>query len=663
MTLSVAMAFGYRRVKYYMLTLPARSLKYYTLVTPADRQRPQWSQFANLAAGLLLVLALWLWAISLSQIDLHAMDDTGLISVLPPAVLVALALLAVSFSLTVTRRVLLLPLLFAQIVALVLMLYGITALIQEMPRFAISWKLAGIIDYIRNTGIVDGRIDAFFNWPGFFILMAFITETTGLNIMGFMSWAPVIFNLLYMLPLWMLFRAATSDLRLVMLGLWFFYLANWIGQDYLAPQALNLFFFIFVLAILIKWLRGPAWQPEFFLAKVQARTTRFDGIVARFNRVARGNEAPVAPGTPVQRAALVVIVIFTLIVMVPSHQLTPFAALLAITALVFINRCSVLTLPLILALMVATWVLFMASSYMWGHAEQVAAAVGSITTNIDNNLTKRLRGSDGHLLVNYVRIGMSFGVWALAALGTLRRYLNGYRDWSLALPAVTPFGLLLLQSYGGEVLLRVYIFAMPFMVFLGACLFCPVPGAAQSPKAALALTLTSCALLTGFLFSRYGNERMMYFDPGEVEAIRYVYEVAEPGSQLIAITDNLPWRFQDYRTYKYNKKLRVAREHDIPAFVEAMGSKEYPASFLILTRSQQASAELFIGWPPGTWEGFIQAIDASGEFRLIYTNEYAHIYVLESACQAQTKPKPYCVVRNRGTVELSAGALFAQTGD
>jgi hypothetical protein len=274
-------------------------------------------------------------------------------------------------------------------------------------------------------------------------------------------------------------------------------------------------------------------------------------------------------------------------------------------------------------------VLYVATPYISGHIEHVSGPVGSVGTNIDANLTERFRGSPGHIFINYVRSGMSLAVWGLAFLGILRRLRNGYRDWALVLVAATPFPLLALQAYGGELLLRIYLYSVPFMAFFGAALFFTSPRVGRRLSAYLLLFATCVLLLAGFLFARYGNERMTYFTANEVAAVEFVYETAEPGSQLVALTGTLPWRYQDYRAYKYTTVPRVTRTQDIEALIGTMADRRYPASYLILTRSQKASGELFIGWPPGTWEQFVDALQESGRFRPVYANLDAAVFVMD----------------------------------
>jgi len=62
-----------------------------------------------------------------------------------------------------------------------------------------------------------------------------------------------------------------------------------------------------------------------------------------------------------QRAGLVLIVVVIFAAVVASHQLTPFAILVAVTALIIFNRCSLRGLPLIMIVLVVAILLFLLS--------------------------------------------------------------------------------------------------------------------------------------------------------------------------------------------------------------------------------------------------------------------------------------------------------------
>ena len=144
-------------------------------------------------AGVLLPLcALFLWAISLKYVHIRAMNDLGLVSVLPASIIIALVILTISFSLTLQLPKLRMSILLLHLFLLIFMLYGITNLVEEAPRFAVVYRHAGLTEYIMRTGSVDPNLDAYFNWPGFFVLSAFVTRVAGYHdILPFATWAPV----------------------------------------------------------------------------------------------------------------------------------------------------------------------------------------------------------------------------------------------------------------------------------------------------------------------------------------------------------------------------------------------------------------------------------------------------------------------------------------
>src|SRR5215203_5731495 len=227
---------------------------------PTSLPTPRRPPSAVLGSVVLTLCAAALWAVSLGQIELGQMTDIGLISVLPAPFFAALGLLTAGFCLT---------LLLLHVGVLIVMLYGAPALIEEMPRFHSVWKHLGVVYYIQRTGHVNPRIDAYFNWPGLFILFAFVSDAAGIqNWRDLVAWTPVVLNLLQLGPLLLIFGSATNDKRLVWLAVWFFYLANWVGQDYFSPQGFNYLLHLTILGILVAWFRVPAGERHPLLVRL-----------------------------------------------------------------------------------------------------------------------------------------------------------------------------------------------------------------------------------------------------------------------------------------------------------------------------------------------------------------------------------------------------------
>lgn len=584
----------------------------------------------DVARIILVLCAALLWLASLGNIPLNQMGGLGLISVLPLSFYLAFDLLLISFCLSLWKKQLSVAALLPQVILLIFMLYGTTVFVQEVPTGHVNWRHAGYTEYLMRGGELDGQFEFYFNFPGFFALGALATTAAGYqNPVSYMAWAPVFFNLLYLLPLVLIFRSVTADQRLVGVGLWFFYLTNWVRQDFFLPQAFAYFFYLACLAILLRWFFTSTAEWEAVIEKVE-RWSRFPKPLLRLmERLA----PPTRPDEPVkvwQRVALLAVLVPLLVLMVSSHPLTPFFFLSAVTGLVLFNRITPRGLPVLAAVLIGAWISYMAIAYMRStHAAGVISEVGDVGSAISANITNRVRGNDDHLFVVRMRILTSALLGGMALFGVLHSLRKGRLYLSLLILAVTPFMPVLLTGYGGEMLLRIYLVALPAVAFFAAALFYPEPATNTAPWKIVLLGLLSFLLMLGFLFSRYGDERVDKFTVAEVEGLRYVYSVAEPGSLMVSVSPFLPWKFQDYEQYRYWVKSNVVRNSRIDEIIEAMEDQRFPQAYLILTSSQRLFMETNYGWPPDTWDRFEQALAESGKFKTIFANEDAQIIVLD----------------------------------
>ena len=575
----------------------------------------------------LLCGAVVLWVISLSRVDLNRMTDLGLVSALPWSTFIALLLLTISFCLVVRRDSSSVPMLLLHMIILIVMLYGITTFVEQVPRFAVAWRHAGFVEYIMRTGQVDPGLDARFNWPIFFVLGAFLTQLGGFkSAVDFMAWSPVFLNLLYLGPLIMIFRSVTNDKRLIWLSAWFFFLNNWIGQDYFSPQGFNYFLFLIIVAIVLTWFKVVRERPAALPASWQ-RWGRPSRIVGKVYGWLTPANPPGAPSTPRQRVGLLLIMTLVFIVIASSHQLTPFVTFFAVGTLALFSRASSRSFAVLLGAIITIWISFMTVAYLGGHVEKLLSTVGQLSGTVNASVTSRLQGSPEHILVLDLRLLMTLSLWLLAFAGGIRRLRKGHWDLSLALLAVVPFLSLGLQDYGGEILLRVYLFGLPFVSFFSAALFYTTPEVGHSWKTTVAIGLVSIVLLVGFHFTRYGNERMDNMTPQEVQASEYLYRVAPVGSLLLAPVSNLPLRYENLEKFYYSQPTGQALL-DVDAIAKVMASEKYPSAYLIVTASQRVWIELFSGLPPGAWDRFLQDLKASGKFRQVYSNDQAQVYML-----------------------------------
>jgi len=598
--------------------------------------RPQFPNVGKMskrmeAASVLLPLcALFVWVVSLQDVNTRDMTDLGLISVVPASNIIALAILTVSFCLTLRRPKLRVPIILLHLFLLIFMLYGITTLVEEAPRFAVVYRHAGYTEYIMRTGSVDPTLDAYFSWPGFFVLSAFVTRVTGCqDILPLAAWAPVYFNLIYLGPLYMIFTSATTDKRLVWLGLWFFYLTNWIGQDYFSPQGFNFFLYLVIIAILLKWFKVTTQAHPRIPRRLERHLERFSPLAQRLYTWLTLPDAFCAPSKTWQRTALLIglVIIFALVVF--SHPLTPFFVLASVTTLVLFRRCTPRWLPILMAIMTGAWIIFMAQPFLVGHLYEVFGNFGQVSNAITANLTARVEGSPEHIFISAMRVIMTAALWGIAFIGAVRRLCKGYHDISYILLAIAPFSLIVANSYDGEMLLRIYLFSLPLMVFFAAALFYITSASGRSRKMTAAVVGVSLVLLGGFLFTRYGNERMDYMTYAEVDSAHYLYSIAPTNSLLIEGWDDGPMQLQDLEKYNYASLADISANAitapDVKTITRFIEDQKHTDAYLIITRSQKAAAELLSGLPPGALDRLENALLRSRKFILIYSNPDAQI--------------------------------------
>ena len=580
-------------------------------------------------AGALVLLALasaGLWVTGLQSIEPRAITDVGVVSEMTPPMFAAFVPLSIGFGLALRMRPLVVPLLAFQVAVLIFMLYGLGVMIHEVPRFSTTWVHAGITETITRTGELYPLADARFDWPVFFILLAFLTEVAGLeNAIELAAWIPVLSNLLYIVPLLLIFSAATSDRRLVWLAIWVFGIANWVGQDYLSPQGFNYLLYLTILGILLRWFAPPSSGSIGWIDRLRERIfgpLRPDAVAWQHSAL------DVSATANRQRLILAGIVVLMYAVVVSSHQLTPFALLGSVAALVILRRCRLRGLPVLMAVMLGTWLSFMSVTYLAGHLPALLAQIGDAENLISANVGGRIAGNPEHETVIYLRLAMTAGVWMLALLGGIRRLRTGYWDIALAALAIVPFGTLILQSYGGELLLRVYLFSLPFMAFFVAALFYPTPGFTPIRRSA-AIVGVSLAFMVLFMFARYGNERAELQTVDEVQAVDFLHSVARPGDLIASITGNSVIRYRNFELHPRVYLAPLMTEKDAGSIAAALRRRFEQEAYLIITRSQTVGLEVFAGMPAPYAEDVINALRRLPDFHVIYENRDAVIFALD----------------------------------
>ena len=551
----------------------------------------------------------------------------GLIQALPPSYFACVAALTVCFVVEVFRPSSSGLVLAAQVAGLALLLHGAPNFVETEPRFATAWLHAGFTEQILDTGAAAPTVDARFSWPGFFGAAAAVTGAGGLHsAVPLLRWAPLAWLFVYLPPIYVIGTFLTRSAAAAWLGLWLFVLANWIGQDYFAPQSLGFVLYLMAVAIIVSFFRGGPQLPL---------GGRLSGWRDRLPQDGFSD----LPASRELRGTLVVLLVLLQAALAATHQLSPIVLVLASAALVLVGRCRLLVFPVIAGVLALGWISIGAEPYWVGHLGTIFGGVGNVGEVVDRSVVQRVAGSDVHRALVVLRLGFTAAVWGLALLSALVLWARRPPPLTLIALTAAPFALVV-QNYGSEGVLRMYLFSAPFACLLIAQLIVTLvqpPGRTQVGRSARVRLRTSRGLVGGvalalvplFLVTRYGNESFEQVRPTELHAIQVLYSIAPQGSWLVSPTSQVPWRYDFATVYHY------VRPDDAQGFMRADpaavrrlvgGPHGRTPTYLLVTRGQLIYASQAYGLPDNWFGGVRRLLTPANGYRLVYRNQDAFIY-------------------------------------
>jgi hypothetical protein len=593
---------------------------------------------------LLLALVVSLWAFSLQAFKLNDMQDWGLLSIFPASIIAAYILLLMGFASLYFREHVSDAVFACYILLLILMIHGTPQLLYGTLRYSWAWKHVGIVDYIIRFGRVDPQIailPVYHNWPGFFALNALFTQLAGYpSALTYAGWGPVFFEILFAFGALALFRLFTQDRRLQWLGVWFFLLTNWVGQDYFSPQATT-YFMMFCFLILILQGFGPKQPLSLISWKSRLASSR---PLARFVEWISSLKLPLIPLpepalTKFSQRMLGAMVLLMFGVIVSIHQLTPFMGVIATIVLILFGFIRWRTLPLWMIAIILLWLAFPAQAYNKTVEGSILESFGKIEQTVNSGLVDVATISIGQAAVSWMGRGLSALILLLAGVGVFQRARKGYLDLPVILLAISPVIVLFLNSYGGEALFRVYLFMIPYLAFLAAGAIIPREETIRSWLQPIAIGILSVIMLTAFLFAYYGKERQYSFTKGEVEAAEYLYSHAVPNSLLVEGSRNYPTMFSNYEYFTY---VAIDREpadsinrllaNPVDVLDEWLSdTTRYKTSYLFITRSQKIDVDEVGGLPVGSLDKIQNLLEKSGKFEVVFSNQDAIIFAVRKS--------------------------------
>ncbi len=599
-------------------------------------------------SDVLLPSALATWLASLHFVNIDAMNDWGLFPALPLAFFVALGLLIASFAIALSDHEPSSVRLALHVVALVLVLHGTVPMLFPEANYPWVYKHVGVVGHINLHGQLDASVDIYQNWPGFFAVAAWFTEIAGVGSpLAFAKWAPIYFNLFFCLELAFVLWSLPLTRRVRWLAVFLFVAANWVGQDYFAPQALAFGLTLAAYGIVLRWLR---------VDRSAALVRAACGVARRVLRAGTPQASSPDPGAPPPLTGwprwFVLGALFSIhAVVVVSHQLSPFFLLLGLGLLM----ASGMVRPRwALVVMTAITLGYMALhlAYLRGDGHLTADPfslrniLGSLTNPFDNahsvgfNTANPMPGRRITALGSPILI---LGLWGLAALGAVRRLRKGLPVLLLLFLGCSPALLALGQNYGGEAIFRIYLFSLPWTAVLAASALVPSAseGPRRQPASALVVGLSLSVVVLLFMSAFFGSVELYRVRPGAVAANQYFYDHARPGSILGLVSPNVPARmgpryveFMSGSTPPVLSTVEAFQNHQLgPADLPALSSlyREHTEAtsgdiFLLLSADQQTYVEVLGLMPRDALARLDRALASTTDWELFYRNDDAVIY-------------------------------------
>jgi len=571
----------------------------------------------------LLEAAVGLWFLAIAGTKLDLMAGFGLLDALPIAFFGAVTLVMVGFAAAASQEGTSPNILGGYVVGLAVMLYGTTPLLYDVPRYPWTYKHLGVTELIASQGSVDRTLDVYNNWPGFLALGAWLSRATGLAPVHFAVWAELFFALAGIAALLFAIRAVTDNVAVTWTAVWLFLVTDWIGQNYYSPQSLGFLLSLIVLGLCLR-CAPMTRESRTSLGRGLARSRR--GLPAWLERIRRAEPAPRAEAILSPPAALCVGAACYAAIVV-SHQLSPVLLILQVGALaLLLRRVPVWVLGGMLALEVG-WVA-LAYPFVERHFDLFAFSPGAVP----HSGFSREQGLYGVGVVLQSRTVLMAGIVALAVVGAIRAYRSGSLRPAVVALACAPAIAVALQPYGGEGVLRAYLFCLPWICVLAALALLPDHGRRLCRRPAVFAGLLTCGLVFGalFLLAHYGTEQRNYLTADDVAVAAWFEGNAPAGASATLVLPVYPGLLTgNYAEFVGTEAGQALvdfpqfRGHqlgarDVPAIRRLLDSDHAAGRYVLLTPAQERVSRLYSVVPEGSFDSLRSALQIAPDFALVY---------------------------------------------
>jgi hypothetical protein len=573
----------------------------------------------------LALLAVALLPVAAATTDLDALDGWGLAKVLGPAAWAALccAVLACVVELRSPRPRI--PMLGTATGVLVLCSTGMPSVVEPVARFTTSYVIAGFVDAIAGDGIPPPDVDARFFWPAFFAQWAWFRDAAGATELDVvLRWFPPVVVLVWTVGVYALARSMLGGTRAPWVAAWLFVGLNWIEQDYFSPQAEGIVLMLTVLTFALGPLATrrtdaagvPGWPAPHPGAPRLALPRRW--LVAALTPPNR----PTLP--PRQLLLIYVCAALCLVALAPEHQLTPFAIIGQLTLLAVVGRFRGRGLVVVAVLALVVYFIIGARDF-W--MSQIGLLLGSDDggSTLQMGIADRLAGDVGQVAVKLLRIAVPGLTWLLAIAGAWV-YWRRRRDLVPIFLAVVPMAFAAVQSYGGELFLRIVLYGLPVLTILGTDALRTYARRRRGREKLLAVGML--LLFPVLVLIRGGNDAYMLVTPEDMAMTRAAFAETAPGKKVVPLDETGPYAMQGVGVYVRSDHIEGCGDDEVKTVDDVVRCTGLDDPDVVLVYTSTEKKGVVLGnRAPGWSREAVDRLVASGEYLIRYQNGFNAVLI------------------------------------
>lgn len=573
----------------------------------------------------LLAASIVLFGSAILRMHTEDAGRLGLLGVLGVDYFAGLALLAVVFAIEYRRRGAVSPLMLASANTVLLVYISMpVAWADRTAPFPTAYTHRNIMNWVYDLGVLPPSVDARMSWAGFFSAGAQLMKIGGITDSDvFLISASFIFGILLMYPVYAIGLALSRNTKIAWLGVTIYILFNWYQQDYFAPQAVAMQMYATILAILL-WQLRLADVPELVggrLKRMATASLRIPGRVPGRDR--RWTES------------MELVLVLIIAAMVVSHQLTPLVTIAALVLFAAFGLTRYKLLWLAALLIFVSWFVYGAGDFWQGHLGEILSDIGGLDKNINSSVSGRISGDPGYDRMQYLRISASLLLFVAAGIGWLRMPRGRFRPIAAALSLV-PFGLILVQSYGGEVAIRCFVYASPILAPLAAMAVAPFLRRAVHSR----LEWLGPTVITALVF--FGLSVLVTTNRG----LNTSFE--QSPHEVLSVTDQLKAQVDTTRLTAWGQGLSYVLPGGVDledqCFVSPSALAECTAKtdavYVVLTDQDFKYVEYKYGFHPNDIRQTIELLNSAKGFQTMYNGDQVMVLKRISAPVLRVKVSP-----------------------